>query len=87
MEQLEEYYGISYLVISLVFLGPVVGYIGSAATNNLIHMHFGRRGVGAICAGSHLIAYIIIAIHPPYPVLILVFILAGYGNGLGDSGW
>jgi fucose permease len=84
---MEEYYNISYIVISLVFLGPVIGYIGSAATNNLIHMHFGRRGVAAVCAGSHLIAYAVVAVHPPYPVLIIVFILAGYGNGLADSGW
>lgn len=28
-----------------------------------------------------------ICVHPPYPVLVVVFILAGYGNGLGDSGW
>jgi fucose permease len=84
---LEEYYNISYIVISLVFLSPVIGYIGSAATNNMVHMHFGRRGVAAVCAGSHLIAYAIISVHPPYPVLVLVFIIAGYGNGLADSGW
>ena len=84
---LEEYYGISYVIISLVFLGPVVGYIGSAVTNNLVHMHFGRRGVAAICAGAHLIAYIVVSLHPPYPVLIVVYVLAGYGNGLADSGW
>jgi fucose permease len=84
---MEEYYNISYIVISLVFLGPVVGYIGSAATNNMIHMHFGRRGVAAVCSGSHLIAYVVVAVHPPYPVLVIVFILAGYGNGLADAGW
>lgn len=28
-----------------------------------------------------------ICLHPPYPALVVVFILAGYGNGLGDSGW
>jgi hypothetical protein len=28
-----------------------------------------------------------ICLHPPYPVLVVVFILAGFGNGLGDSGW
>ena len=84
---MEDYYHISYIVISLIFLGPVVGYIASAATNNMIHMHFGRRGVAAVCAGSHLIAYIVVAVHPPYPVLVIIFLLAGYGNGLADAGW
>ena len=27
------------------------------------------------------------AIHPPFPVLIVVFSLAGFGNGLQDAGW
>ena len=84
---LEEYYDISYIIISLVFLSPAMGYISSACTNNLIHTHFGQRGIAAISSISHLIAYIVIAVHPPYPVLVIVFILAGYGNGLADSGW
>ena len=28
-----------------------------------------------------------IALHPPYPVLVVVFILAGFGNGLEDAAW
>lgn len=84
---LETYYRIDYLTISLVFLSPVVGYTASALTNNMLHNKFGQRGVAAIMSLSHLIAYTIIAIHPPYPVLVVVFMFAGYGNGLGDSAW
>lgn len=84
---LETYYGIDYLTISLVFLSPIVGYTASALTNNMIHNRFGQRGVAAIMSISHLVAYIVIALHPPYPALVVVFMLAGFGNGLGDSGW
>jgi fucose permease len=35
----------------------------------------------------HLLAYIVIAVHPPYPVLVIMYILAGLGNGLEDSAW
>lgn len=35
----------------------------------------------------HLIAYTVIALHPPYPVLVVVFMLAGFGNGLEDAAW
>ncbi|KAK5103389.1 hypothetical protein LTS08_002804 [Lithohypha guttulata] len=84
---LETYYGIDYITISLVFLSPIVGYTASALTNNMIHNRFGQRGVAAIMSVSHLVAYIVIALHPPYPVLVVVFMLAGFGNGLGDSGW
>lgn len=100
---LEEYYKIDYLTISLVFLSPIVGYVASALTNNLIHNKFGQRGVAVIMSISHLIAYVVIALHPPYPVLVIIFMVsqyslsfirklifvqvAGFGNGLGDSGW
>ncbi|UKZ84046.1 hypothetical protein TrVFT333_011862 [Trichoderma virens FT-333] len=32
-------------------------------------------------------AYIIIALYPPYIVLVLAFILAGCGNGVADAAW
>jgi fucose permease len=35
----------------------------------------------------HLIAYIINACHPPYPVLVISFMLAGLGNGIEDAAW
>jgi fucose permease len=33
------------------------------------------------------VAYIVIAVHPPYPVLVVVFAIAGFGNGLEDAAW
>lgn len=74
-------------MISLIFISPLVGYVASAALNNTIHVHFGQRGIALMGPGCHLIAYIVIAVHPPYPVLVVVFILAGFGNGLLDAGW
>ncbi|KAI1020937.1 hypothetical protein LB503_009975 [Fusarium chuoi] len=53
---LETYYELSYLVVSLIFLSPFVGFIVSAA-------------------------------HPPYPVLVLAYVLAGLGNGIGLAAW
>lgn len=84
---LEIYYEINYTTISLVFLSPIIGYTASALTNNMVHMKFGQRGVALIMSLSHLMAYTFISIHPPYPVLVVIFMLAGFGNGLGDSAW
>ena len=84
---LETYYDVNYTTISLIFLSPVVGYATSALTNNIVHMRFGQRGVALIMSVSHLIAYVVICLHPPYPALVIIFMLAGYGNGLGDSAW
>jgi len=87
MAQLERYYDLNYTIVSLVFLSPLVGYTASALLNNLIHMKIGQRGIALIGPGAHLTAYIVIAVHPPYPVLVVVFILAGFGNGIEDAAW
>lgn len=34
-----------------------------------------------------MLSYIIIAVHPPYPVLVIAFMLAGFGNGAADAAW
>ena len=73
--------------MSLVFLSPLVGYNAAALLNNTIHLRFGQRGVAFMAPLCHVIAYIVIAVHPPYPVLVVVFTLAGFGNGLLDAGW
>ncbi|KAF2804813.1 MFS general substrate transporter [Mytilinidion resinicola] len=84
---LEEYYNLSYTVVSLIFLSPLAGYTASALLNNAIHLKFGQRGVAFISPGCHLLAYIVIAVHPPYPVLVVIFMVAGFGNGLEDAAW
>lgn len=84
---LEEYYQLSYTIISLVFLSPFVGYTLAALVNNAVHMKFGQRGVAFLGPLCHLLAYVVICVHPPYPVLVIAFMLAGLGNGLEDSGW
>ncbi|KAK7549382.1 major facilitator superfamily domain-containing protein [Phyllosticta citricarpa] len=84
---MEEYYHLTYIVISLVFLSPLVGYTASALLNNVVHLKLGQRGVAFLGPLAHAIAYVIIAIHPPYPVLVVTFMLAGFGNGIQDAGW
>jgi fucose permease len=79
---LTEYYSLSYTVISLVFLSPFVGYNLSALLNPMIHMKYGRRGVAIIGPSLHIIAFVMIAVHPPFPVLVVAYCLAGFACGL-----
>lgn len=81
------YYRLSYTVVSLIFLSPFVGYSLAAFINNSIHQRFGQRGIAILCSGCHLVAYIIVSLHPPYAVLVVVYMLAGFGNGIGDGAW
>ncbi|KAI4639336.1 uncharacterized protein J4E78_010969 [Alternaria triticimaculans] len=84
---LEEYYDLTYVVVSLVFLSPMGGYISAALLNNWLHIHFGQRGIAFLGPVFHLVAYVGIALHPPYPVLVVLFIFSGFGNGIEDAAW
>ncbi|KAI2636662.1 putative MFS transporter [Xylaria nigripes] len=84
---LQVYYRLSYLIISLIFLSPFIGYTTAAFLNNQLHLRVGRRGVAFVASCSHLVAYVIIAVHPPYPVLIVAFALAGFGSGISEAAW
>ncbi|TVY32747.1 Bypass of stop codon protein, partial [Lachnellula subtilissima] len=84
---LETFYDVNYTIISLVFLAPFVGYTLAAILNNRIHLKFGQLGVATIAPTCKIVAYVGTCAHPPYPVLPILFILAGFGNGLEDGGW
>jgi hypothetical protein len=66
----------------VIFLAPSVAYIFAAFLNNRIHMRFGQRGVATIAPLCRIVSYIITCIHPPYPVLPIIFMLGGFANGL-----
>ncbi|KAG5928313.1 hypothetical protein E4U42_000856 [Claviceps africana] len=64
-----------------------VSYVSSALLNNHLHHALGQRGIALICGGCHLAAYLVVALHPPYGVLVFAFVLAGFGNGVADAAW
>ncbi|KAF3011330.1 hypothetical protein E8E14_005265 [Neopestalotiopsis sp. 37M] len=84
---IESYYGLTYTVVSIIFLAPFIGYIAAAALCNKLHLTFGQRGIAIGCSSCHLIAFLMMALHPPYPVLVIAFLIAGLGNGLAEGGW
>ncbi|KAI1170063.1 MFS general substrate transporter [Nemania sp. FL0916] len=84
---LETYYDLNHTIVSLVFLSPFVGYTIASAVNNIVHVRFGQRGVACVAPLCHVVAYLTIALHPTYPVLVLIFTFIGLGNGLIDAAW
>ncbi|KAJ0382709.1 hypothetical protein COL922a_011991 [Colletotrichum nupharicola] len=82
---LETYYDLSYTIVSLIFLTPFAGYSVAAFTNARIHQKLGQRGVGIMAPICHITTYIILALHPPYPVLVIANTISGFGNGLTDA--
>uniref|UniRef100_L2G103 Major facilitator superfamily transporter n=1 Tax=Colletotrichum fructicola (strain Nara gc5) TaxID=1213859 RepID=L2G103_COLFN len=85
--QIEEYYGITYLHVSLIFLSPVLGFIMSTVSNHAVHLRYGKRGVIIMAGTCHVTAYLVGCFHPPFPVLIVVYILVGLGSGAKTAAW
>ncbi|KAL9127218.1 MAG: hypothetical protein Q9217_003856 [Psora testacea] len=84
---IQEDYHLSYIVASLVFLSPFVGYTLAALVSDRLHMRYGRRGIALTAPMSRLLAYIVVTVHPPYPAVVVILTFAGFGNGLLDGAW
>ncbi|CAJ2510688.1 Uu.00g063130.m01.CDS01 [Anthostomella pinea] len=81
------YYGVSYTIISLIFLAPWGGYLVAAMCNNLIHHHLGQRGVAVLGPLTRILGYVALCVHPPFAALPPLMLLPGFGNGIEDSAW
>ncbi|RSL96221.1 hypothetical protein CDV31_013560 [Fusarium ambrosium] len=79
---LESHYSLPYSIVSLIFLGPMLGCITAAFTSNRLHQKYGRRGVSAFATGSYAIAYVGMCLHPPFglvvPLLVNAFVSRGW---------
>ncbi|KAL3446333.1 major facilitator superfamily domain-containing protein [Aspergillus insuetus] len=84
---LETYYSIAYIKVSLLFISPVAGFIVSTLCNHSIHYRFGQRGIALIAGSCHVIAYIVASLHPPFPALVVVYVLVGLGSGAKQAAW
>ncbi|KAJ3466417.1 hypothetical protein MRS44_003981 [Fusarium solani] len=84
---LEEYYNVSYLAVSLLFLSPVIGFIISTLSNHVLHSTIGRRGMAPLASASQIIAYTIACFHPPFYALVVAFAFIGLGAGLKNASW
>lgn len=84
---LEKYYNLSYIVVSLVFLSPFIGYVAAALMNNWLHIKIGPRWIGLMCGACHMVGFLVLSQHPPYPVLVFSFAIVGLGIGIGDAAW
>lgn len=63
-----------------------MGYSIAALMIDPLHMKFGQRGMAILGPAFRLLAYIVLSMHPPYPVAVVVFAFAGLGNGILDVG-
>ena len=63
------------------------GYVLAAISSDRLHTKFGKRGLAGFASTLRIVAYIALANHPPWPVIIVFLAFCGWGNGLLDAGW
>lgn len=59
----------------------------SAILSYSIHQRFGRRGIAIIGPTCHLLTFAVISLHPPFPVLVIMYIFVGLGSGVQNAAW
>ncbi|KAF2707807.1 MFS general substrate transporter [Pleomassaria siparia CBS 279.74] len=87
LPHLEQYYYLTDLSVSLIFLTGPVGYIFAAQSTDFIHRRFGQRGIASSGPFFHLLAAAVICSHPPFPVVLAGCAIANFGTGLLDVSW
>lgn len=70
-----------------MFLSPVAGFIISTLANHTIHTRLGQRGIVLIGGTCHVVAYTAASLRPPFPALVVVYILVGLGSGTKQAAW
>lgn len=82
---MEEYYGITYTVVSLIWMANAAGYIFVALWSPKIQPWFGREKALVIGNVSSLIMYAIVLSGTAFPAVVVGFFLGGVGMATVSS--
>ncbi|KAK4693233.1 hypothetical protein P7C71_g4126, partial [Lecanoromycetidae sp. Uapishka_2] len=76
---MESDYKIGYAIVSLIFVGNAIGFIGAAPIQQAIQARLGRAKTLVVAQSLIAAAYIMLVCTPPFPVVVLAFLLLGLG--------
>ncbi|KAJ5690260.1 hypothetical protein N7462_004652 [Penicillium macrosclerotiorum] len=79
---MEKHYGIGYAIVSLIFVANALGFISAAPVTHAIEHKLGRSKSYALAMSMLVVSYVIITCQPPFPVVVVCFLLLGFGIAL-----
>ncbi|KAL1706567.1 MFS general substrate transporter [Schizophyllum commune] len=84
---IQETYGISFFIVSLLFVANCIGFLSGTFLNVWLDVKIGLGKVKAILLGAlvQLAAYAMIAPTPPFPVMVVAYGLAGFGMSFQNA--
>lgn len=80
-----DYGGLSDTQVSLLFLAAPVGYLVAAQLNRRIHVRYGRRGIAVVGPLLHIGMAGVVALHPPFPIVLGAWVIGSLGHGVVDG--
>ncbi|KAI9686250.1 MAG: hypothetical protein M1822_003906 [Bathelium mastoideum] len=79
---LERDYRIGYAVVSLIFVTNAIGFISAAFITDFLTSRFGRAKSLMFAEALVLSGYVMVVCTPPFPVVVVAFLLLGLGMAL-----
>jgi len=85
LPHIEEYYKISYAIVSLLWLGNAIGYILVAFTAHHLDNYLGRTKMATLSCICFTIMYAIASSGTKFPIMVIAWFFGGIGGGAGLS--
>ncbi|KAL4971996.1 major facilitator superfamily domain-containing protein [Aspergillus desertorum] len=79
---METDYELGYAIVSLIFVANAIGFLLAAPLNYAIKTKLRHSKSYALSMGLITAGYIVIAAHPPFPVIVAAFLLLGFGMAM-----
>ncbi len=79
LPRIEEFYGINYTVVSMIWMSNAVGYIFIALSSFKLVPLLGYRNLSAVGCVSLVIMYALVCGAPPFPLVAIGFFFGGMG--------
>lgn len=76
---METHYNIGYAVVSLIFVANAAGFLLAAPTSSILASLLGRAKCLMLSEVVMVAGYVIIVCTPPYPVVVVAYLLLGFG--------
>lgn len=77
---IEEWYGIGYALVSLIWITNAIGFIVAAFTTDAIAARLGRAKSLIFSEACMILGYVIIACPVPFPAVVVAYLILGFGS-------
>lgn len=79
---IESWYDIGYAVVSIIWIANALGFILCAFSTDFISGRLGRSRSLMLSEAILITAYVVIACPVPYPVVVVAYLVLGFGEAL-----